>query len=672
MFKFLVFILAFSQSAHAFEVDSCSIDDSLTLSYATASTVPVLDGSKNVVSSIITSAELDYLLGVTSNIQSQLDGKEPSFNSGNLTDAGTDGITVTGGTGAVIGSGTSLAQHVADTTHNGYLSSTDWNHFNSGGGSGSVTSVSIVSANGLSGTVSNPTTNASITLSTTVTGVLQGNGTAISTAPVSNLTDAGTDGITVTGGSNSVLGTGTSLSQHVADATHNGYLLNTDWSLFNGKQAAGNYVTALTGDGTASGPGSVPFTLATVNSNVGSFGGATAVGGFTVNGKGLITAASSTPIQIAESQVTNLVSDLAGKQPTGNYITALTGDVTASGPGSSAATIAANVVTNSKLAQATAYTVKGNNTSSTANVADNQTLMLGTPGYTDTGVLFQITGNTNSYQQGVLQNLSAGSSASTDFIISNDQGTASTHYGDLGINSSTFSGSGSLNIAGATYLYSQTGDLVLGTNTSNALHFFTNGSTTDSMTISSAGAVALPGLTASQPVLTDSSKNLVSGTLSGNTTKLVTTTGTLPSGDCLKIDASGNAIDSGLPCVTANQNIVSITLGLDGGGSTITTGIKSDVYVPYSGTIQSVTLLADQSGSIVVDIWKAAYASFPPTVANTITASALPTITSAVKNQNTTLTGWTTTINAGDTLRFNVNSATSITKLNMVLKIMKN
>jgi len=49
---------------------------------------------------------------------------------GNLTDAGTDGITVTGGTGAVIGSGTSLSQHVADASHNGYLSSTDWNTFN--------------------------------------------------------------------------------------------------------------------------------------------------------------------------------------------------------------------------------------------------------------------------------------------------------------------------------------------------------------------------------------------------------------------------------------------------------------------------------------------------------------------------------------------------------------
>jgi hypothetical protein len=48
--------------------------------------------------------------------------------------------------------------------------------------SGTVTSVSVVSANGFAGTVATATTTPAITLTTTVTGLLKGNGTAISAA----------------------------------------------------------------------------------------------------------------------------------------------------------------------------------------------------------------------------------------------------------------------------------------------------------------------------------------------------------------------------------------------------------------------------------------------------------------------------------------------------------
>lgn len=113
----------------------------------------------------------------------------------------------------------------------------------------------------------------------------------------------------------------------------------------------------------------------------------------------------------------------------------------------------------------------------------------------------------------------------------------------------------------------------------------------------------------------------------------------------------------------------SINFMIDGGGEVISTGIKGDIEVPIGCTITQVTLVADQTGSIVIDIWKDTYANFPPTVADTITASAKPTISAATKSQDSTLTGWTTSIAAGSVLRFNVDSASTITRVTLSLKV---
>lgn len=59
-------------------------------------------------------------------------------------------------------------------------------------GSGTVTSVSVVTTNGFAGTVANATTTPAITLTTSVTGVLKGNGTAISAATAGTDYSAGT------------------------------------------------------------------------------------------------------------------------------------------------------------------------------------------------------------------------------------------------------------------------------------------------------------------------------------------------------------------------------------------------------------------------------------------------------------------------------------------------
>ncbi len=119
---------------------------------------------------------------------------------------------------------------------------------------------------------------------------------------------------------------------------------------------------------------------------------------------------------------------------------------------------------------------------------------------------------------------------------------------------------------------------------------------------------------------------------------------------------------------TNNNRDFTIPFIIDGGGATITTGVKGFLPVDVTCTIVSATLLADQSGSIVVDIWKDSYANYPPTIADTITASAKPTISAATKSQDTTLTGWTTSITAGDILGFNVDSITTCQRVTVALK----
>jgi hypothetical protein len=137
---------------------------------------------------------------------------------------------------------------------------------------------------------------------------------------------------------------------------------------------------------------------------------------------------------------------------------------------------------------------------------------------------------------------------------------------------------------------------------------------------------------------------------------------------------SGSVITSGtIASARLPARVGAVGLIIDGGGSAITTGVKGFLRVPFAGTITGVTLLSTDAsataGSIVIDVWKDTYANYPPTVADTITASAKPTLSSANKSENTTLTGWTTSIAAGDVLGFNVDSAATVTRVACILTV---
>lgn len=130
------------------------------------------------------------------------------------------------------------------------------------------------------------------------------------------------------------------------------------------------------------------------------------------------------------------------------------------------------------------------------------------------------------------------------------------------------------------------------------------------------------------------------------------------------------------PILTAQQAAIdnlrvrTILFPIDGGGAVITAGVKGDVTMDFAGKILSWRILGDQSGSIVIDLWRDTYANYPPTVADTITASAKPTITTATKAESSALTGWNTSFNAGDIFRPNVDSVTTLTRATLSLKVL--
>lgn len=133
---------------------------------------------------------------------------------------------------------------------------------------------------------------------------------------------------------------------------------------------------------------------------------------------------------------------------------------------------------------------------------------------------------------------------------------------------------------------------------------------------------------------------------------------------------TGNTGSTGPSQVFGMQFIV------DGGGSAILAGLAGWFHIDFPCTIQEVTLLADQIGSIEIDIWRTTYTNYSPGThpvsGDTITGPSVPTIASASKYQDSTLSGWTTGLANDDVLAFAViGNATAIKRCTVTLKVLR-
>jgi Chaperone of endosialidase len=101
-------------------------------------------------------------------------------------------------------------------------------------------------------------------------------------------------------------------------------------------------------------------------------------------------------------------------------------------------------------------------------------------------------GSYNNYLQLNIQNNSSGTSASSDIVATADNGTETTNYVNLGINSSTYTGAGITAGANNAYLYTTGNNFTIGNSTNNkSLIFYTtvSGTGTQRMSITNAGLI---------------------------------------------------------------------------------------------------------------------------------------------------------------------------------------
>lgn len=110
-----------------------------------------------------------------------------------------------------------------------------------------------------------------------------------------------------------------------------------------------------------------------------------------------------------------------------------------------------------------------------------------------------------------------------------------------------------------------------------------------------------------------------------------------------------------------------------GNGVTVSTGVASYVRIPFSGTITKATALsidpAATACSVVVDVWIDSFANYPPTDADSITAAAPITLSTDNASEDTTLSGWDTSVSAGAIAGFNVDSASGCSLVFIQLEI---
>ena len=343
-------------------------------------------------------------------------------------------------------------------------------------------------------------------------------------------------------------------------------------------------ITSLTGDITATGPGITATTLATVNANVGTFGSGGVVPIITVNGKGLITAVSTTPagITVGSTVVTSGTTNgllYANGSVLGNLATLASGVLVTSAGGvpSISATLPSGLIVPTPTFTGT-LTLPDSATWASTGISKVAALSVGSATLPSGGNIsisgqYQINGT-----QIAASNLSNGATGSGAVVLAAAPAVSGTWTG-----SPTFSGN--ITFSGQSIHTGTSSPTSAGGNTVVM-------GTVTSPTLSNTGQAFLYNTVVNGEILQgDGSTNDVSVFNKSGTLVFGVPTGTtklnfpsLVSGTC----SSGLGLDSG------NNTVLISCPGAAGsiqvGSTTVTSGTNNYVLTTGTGTLANVTI----------------------------------------------------------------------------------